>query len=91
MKKEEKLLLAVGLPCVARGNQLLIEVYGNQRVIIENHSGVAAYHTGEIIVNARKWDVHIVGSNLALAKMSGCQLVICGEIASVTYEKVGAV
>lgn len=61
----------------------LIEVAGESRVLIENHSGVTQYGKETIRVRVKFGQVCIEGSSLTLARMSKGQLVISGCIDSI--------
>jgi sporulation protein YqfC len=58
----------------------IIEVAGNNRVLIENHRSVTSYSTDKICVSVKFGCVRICGSGLTIAKMSNEQLVILGDI-----------
>lgn len=61
----------------------LVEMFGDQRVLIENHCGVTAYADTEICIKVKHGCIHVCGTQLNLALMSKERLVICGKIASV--------
>lgn len=88
MKQSKKLLermvFAAELPSEALPGVPLVELAGNQRVLIENHHGVIAYGCREIRVKVSYGQVCICGSNLELARMTREQLVITGQIDGVT-------
>lgn len=60
--------------------QSIVEICGNNRVLVENHRGVTEYTEERIGVRVRFGMVCIVGEGLRLCRMSGCQLVITGRI-----------
>lgn len=64
--------------------QPLVEICGEKRIYIENHSGVIEYGTERIGVRVRYGSVYIVGCDLRLCHMSGRQLLIRGKIESVS-------
>ena len=64
----------------------LIELYGNERVLIEEHRGILAYGDEEIRVGTSFGCVVIEGLELRLCCMSRSQLVIRGRIAGVRME-----
>ena len=65
----------------------LIEIAGNQRVLIEHHKGVVEYGRERIIVQVKKGSVAVLGNNLELSKMTNHQLIISGCIHSVELEQ----
>ena len=58
----------------------LVELAGQNRVLIENHQGVLAYSTKEIQIKVCYGCISIRGEELQLLEMSRIQLVICGRI-----------
>ena len=68
-------------------HQLLVEIFGFHRVVIENHCGVIKYEPDFICVNTKEGVLHIQGISLVLAIMTKKQLVITGEVAGVQLEK----
>lgn len=61
----------------------LIEIAGDERVLIENHLGVTCYESGRIQVKVKRGSVIVCGCGLQFAKMTKSILVICGRIESV--------
>lgn len=60
--------------------QTLVEVCGYRRVLIENHRGITEYSRERIGICVRFGQVQVMGKNLRICQMSGCQLVVTGEI-----------
>ena len=58
----------------------IIEMAGQNRVLIENHQGVLVYSVEEICVKVSFGCVCISGRELKLMHMSREQLVICGNV-----------
>lgn len=58
----------------------LVEISGQNRVLIENHQGVLAYSLDEIQIKVCYGCIAVTGRNLHLIQMSKEQLVICGVI-----------
>lgn len=67
--------------------QPIIEVAGDRRVLVENHSGVRAYNSEKILINVRFGMVCVCGCGLELIRMTKEQLVIRGRIDSVSLER----
>ena len=61
----------------------LIEIYGQQRVLVENHRGIVGYEDQEILVRVRYGCICVTGQHLKLAKMCKGKLVITGNISAV--------
>ena len=61
----------------------IVEMAGQNRVLIENHQGVLVYSLEEICVKVGYGCVCISGRGLQIMHMSREQLVICGSISGV--------
>lgn len=64
----------------------LVELYGNERVLIEEHRGILGYGQEEIRVGTSYGIAVIEGLDLRLCCMSRSQLVIRGRIGCVRTE-----
>lgn len=69
--------------------QPLLELCGEHRVLIENHNGIGAYSSDRIDVKTRFGLFSINGSKLEICRMTVAQLVITGNIESITLFKGG--
>ena len=69
----------------------IVELAGDQRVLIENHRGVVEYGAEKISVKVKCGLVCICGLEMELAKMTKEQLVIVGKIGSVTIQRKGEI
>lgn len=67
----------------------LIEIAGDCRVLIENHSGVREYSSEKIGVNVKYGRILVCGCGLKLSQMTKEQLVISGRIDGVTLCRRG--
>lgn len=65
--------------------QLLVELFGNHRVLIENHLGVLCYGPSEIQVKTKNGIFTVVGSGMTLVQMTKIKLVIVGCISGVNF------
>ncbi len=61
----------------------LVELAGDQRVLVENHMGVLAYSDEEIQIKVCYGKVTVSGSNLRFMQMNSEQLVIKGCVENV--------
>lgn len=61
----------------------LLELYGADRVLIEQHRGILGYSETEIDVGATFGVLRIRGKGLRLCCMSRSQVVISGRISAV--------
>lgn len=60
--------------------QPVVELLGDNRVLVENHKGVIQYSTERIQARVNFGTVCVMGCNLRLRFMSGQKLVIVGRI-----------
>lgn len=65
----------------------LVEIAGDNRVLIEGHKGVTKYSREKICVKVKYGYVSVCGSNLKLSRMSREQLVISGSIDCVQIQR----
>ena len=63
--------------------QSLVEIYGNERVLIENYRGICEYINERITVAAKSGRICVCGRKLRIALMTKDRLVIQGHINSV--------
>lgn len=77
----------VDLPGECMPGQVLIEIAGKNRVLVENHRGVREYGPEQIGVAVKYGWVQISGSGLELRYMSHHQLVITGSIESIVLNR----
>jgi sporulation protein YqfC len=65
----------------------LVEISGENRVLIEHHQGVVGYGKDKICVRVKYGQVIIEGRCLEIVRMRVNQLVISGSICSVTLAR----
>lgn len=65
----------------------IVEMAGNQRVLIENHQGVMEYGTERISILVKFGKIIITGTKLEICYMSRHQLIITGCIETVSIER----
>lgn len=91
MKYREKILdrfiLNADLPGEVIPGLPLVEIAGENRVLVENHNGVSSYGCNEIQIKVSFGHLHICGTNLRLAHMTKNQLVILGRIDTITLQR----
>jgi sporulation protein YqfC len=80
---------AADLPSEPFPRQALVELLGEDRVLVENHRGIAEYGNEKIGVKTKYGEVSISGINLELICMTRCQLVIKGRINSIELHRKG--
>lgn len=69
--------------------QCLVEIAGESRVLIENHSGVAAYSRERIVIKVKFGTVSVCGCGLEMIRLTPEQLVIRGRIDAVSLHRGG--
>lgn len=67
--------------------QPIIEISGEQRMLVENHRGVSAYSSERILINVEFGAVCVCGCGLRLLCMTREQLVIRGRIDTVSLQR----
>ena len=72
------------LPDEVFPGQTLIEIVGDQRILIEHHKGVKEYGHERICVRVNFGILQIHGKSLHLRCMTRTQLVICGCIQDIS-------
>ena len=87
MKGRYGLLDRLDLPGETLPGQVLVEIAGENRVLIEQHRGIREYTPERIGVCVRYGMVEIYGKGLELRSMSREQLIICGQIDGVTLKR----
>ena len=65
----------------------LVEVYGNQRILIENHRGVCEYTGERIVIKVKNGNVSASGTKMRIVLMTKDRLVIQGLIESISFCK----
>lgn len=83
----DMLLDGANLPDETMPGQTIVEISGEQRVLIENHLGVKGYGRERIMVKVRFGEVHVCGTCLELIRMSKERLVIHGKIEQVNLHR----
>jgi len=76
----QKLYRSADLPDEPIPGLPLLELAGDQRVLIERHSGVTEYGRERIVVKVKFGSICILGNCLELQRMTKSQLIICGRI-----------
>jgi sporulation protein YqfC len=89
MKGRYGLLDRLDLPGETLPGQVLVEIAGENRMLIEQHRGIREYTPERIGVCVRYGMVEICGKGLELRSMSREQLIISGCIHSITLERRG--
>lgn len=67
--------------------QTIVEIAGEHRVLIENHLGVVTYGNERILIKVKYGFLCICGSCLEMVRMSRDQVVIIGDIHSVSLQR----
>lgn len=83
----DRFVMGADLPGEVLPGLPLVEIAGDSRVLVENHSGVTSYSCAEIRVKVRFGLLCICGNSLRLAKMTRNQLVITGRIDSISLQR----
>lgn len=79
----ERVVMGADLPGEAVPGVPLIEIAGENRVLIENHKGVTGYSSTMICIKVSYGIIQVKGNDLMLARMTKQLLTITGKIDSV--------
>lgn len=85
----ERMADQADLPGETGLGQPLIELAGQNRVLIEHHMGVTRYGREKICVKVKFGTVAVNGCGLELSRMTKEQLIICGRIDCVELHRRG--
>lgn len=88
-KLMEQLTIATELTTEPYPGQTLVELFGTERVIIENHKGICQYSDTKICIKTRYGCLSVLGAKLHIIRMSKERLIICGQICEITAERKG--
>ena len=77
----------VSLPFELMPGQFLLELLGQERILIENHKGVQEYGNEKICVRTSFGSVSICGMELRLSCLSKEKLVIIGPISQIIVSR----
>ena len=61
----------------------IVEIFGNGRVLIEQHKGIVGYCCNDIKIQTKCGIYSVQGNKLEIARMTKHQIVIIGKIKSV--------
>ena len=86
-KLVSRLLSAADLPEEPIPGQPIIEIVGQQRVLIENHVGVIEYGDCVVRIKVKYGAICVEGCRLELTRMTRGQLIISGKIESIKLER----
>ena len=85
MKKwKERLTGTDGNPLTPR---TLVEIYGRDRILVEQHRGILSYGTERIRIGTTYGHLAVEGTDLRICCMSRSQLVIRGTILDLRMEE----
>lgn len=76
----ERLMDSMDLPGEGVPEQTLVEIAGENRVLVENHRGITEYGTDRIRIQVKYGSLCICGEGLEMKRMSKRQLIITGKI-----------
>ena len=69
----------------------IVELAGDHRLLIENHSGIADYDSEQVSVKVRYGELCVCGFGMEITRMTKDQLVISGIINSVMIQRKGEI
>ena len=78
---------SIGLAEESFPGQSIVEILGENRVLIENHGGVKGYSRQCVIIRVRFGEIHVSGDCLQLLRMSKERLVVSGVVHQVSLKR----
>ena len=73
------------IPADTQGGLLHVEMTGNREVFVENFKGIKELSENEVIINAGRRDLRIIGDKLRIAAMNSNELRLFGNIGSISF------
>lgn len=67
--------------------QTLVEIAGDNRILIENYCAIREYAPHKIDIRVKFGTVEVCGCGLELRRMTKAQLIITGKIDSVSLQR----
>lgn len=77
---------ALDLPSYALVGLPRLELFCDQKLLVENHKGILAYSDCEIHISGGSVIFKVTGTELELRTMTALELLITGQITSITLE-----
>lgn len=81
---KERLTQTGGTPLTPR---TLVEIYGKDRLLVEQHRGILSYGTERIRIGATYGVLAVEGTDLRICCMSRAQLVVRGTVRGLRMEE----
>jgi len=78
--KKERMAEFLSLPKEVMHGVLKVTVYGDNQVIVENHSGISEYRSDLIKLKTPQKEVEITGEKLEIKTVTDIDVLIEGEI-----------
>jgi sporulation protein YqfC len=62
-------------------------MHGNQKVIIENHTGIVVYENDEVGIKTNEQKILIRGSKFKIEEINSFKVIIKGDIKEIIFSK----
>jgi len=88
MKKDSIRVRAAELfdfPTDGEGGLLHIELTENREIYVENHKGILELGDNEVVLNAGRQSVRIIGQRISVLAMNACEIRLSGYIESISF------
>ena len=79
------MVFVVELPGEIIYGEVLLRMYGDREVLIENYKGILLYTQEEIAIACKKLTLRIYGADLHIRYFSGSDMKVTGRIHTITY------
>ncbi len=84
-----KVIATAALDATLEPHIPIVEIAGNNHMLIENHISVIGYTSEIVSVKVNFGCIHVSGNNLIISKLTNEQLVIRGCIESIVLKHTG--
>ena len=88
-RAKENFLEIAGIPSYMQKNMTRISMYGNKNICIEQYDSIVDYFNHYIKIKCFELYVIVEGKDLNVSEISSDDLIITGEIDSISYKKMG--
>ncbi len=73
------------IPADTSGEMTHIEIQGDREIFIENHKGIAELSENEVLINAARKNIRLVGSGICVSAMSKSEIRLAGRFEGVSF------
>ncbi|MGN0355182.1 MAG: YabP/YqfC family sporulation protein [Muricoprocola sp.] len=83
----QKMASAMEIPEDLSEHATLIEIAGNHKIRIENYVRMMEYSDSRLVIQCKCYRLFISGNAFTLSLFSKTELILCGNIKTIEFEK----